>query len=48
VPAEIWPGVETLIGGIDAALAGDRTHYGGIEAGWQQAVHLSDLICCGR
>ena len=42
VPAEIWPGVETLIGGIDAALAGDpEPTPAALRQAWQQAVHLT-------
>jgi PAS domain S-box-containing protein len=42
VPAEIWPGAETLIGGIDAALAGDpEPNSESLRQAWQQAVHLT-------
>ena len=41
-PAEIWPGVETLIDGIDAALAGDpEPTPAALKQAWQQAVHLT-------
>ena len=41
VPAEIWPGVETLIGGLDAALAGDpEPTPAALRQAWQQAVLL--------
>ena len=42
VPGEIWPGVETLISGIDAALAGDpEPTPTALRQAWQQAVHLT-------
>jgi hypothetical protein len=42
VPAEIWPGVETLMGAIDAALAGDpEPTPEALRRAWQQAVHLT-------
>ena len=42
VPGEIWPGVETLIGGIDAALAGDpEPTPAALRQAWQQAVRLT-------
>ena len=42
VPGEIWPGVETLISGIDAALAGDPEPTStALRHAWQQAVHLT-------
>ena len=42
VPGDIWPGVETLIGGIDAALAGDpEPTPAALRQAWQQAVHLT-------
>ena len=41
VPGDIWPGVETLIGGIDAALAGDSGPTpAALRQAWQQAVRL--------
>ena len=41
-PADIWPGVETLIGGIDAALAGDpEPTAAALRQAWQQAVRLT-------
>ena len=41
-PGEIWPGVETLIGGIDAALAGDpEPNPAALRQAWQQAVRLT-------
>jgi DNA-binding LacI/PurR family transcriptional regulator/signal transduction histidine kinase len=42
VPAAIWPGVETLIGGIDAALAGDSEPTpAALRQAWHQAVELT-------
>ena len=42
VPGDIWPGVETLIGGIDAALAGDpEPTPAALRQAWQQAVRLT-------
>jgi PAS domain S-box-containing protein len=41
-PAEIWPGVETLIGGIDAALAGDpEPDPAALSQAWKEAVRLT-------
>ena len=41
-PADIWPGVETLTGGIDAVLAGDREPTAAaLRQAWQQAVRLT-------
>lgn len=41
-PEEIWPGVVTLVRGIDAALAGDREPTrAALRDAWQQAVHLT-------
>ena len=41
-PGEIWPGVETLIGGLDAALAGDpEPATTALRQAWQQAVRLT-------
>jgi PAS domain S-box-containing protein len=41
-PADIWPGVETLIAGIDAALAGDAEPApAALRQAWQQAVRLT-------
>jgi signal transduction histidine kinase len=41
-PAEIWPGVETVIGGLDAALAGDHEPTpAALRQAWQQAVNLT-------
>jgi PAS domain S-box-containing protein len=42
VPGAIWPGVVTLIGGIDAALAGDpEPTPAALRDAWQQAVRLT-------
>jgi PAS domain S-box-containing protein len=42
VPGDIWPGVMTLIGGIDAALAGDpEPTPAALREAWQQAVRLT-------
>ena len=42
VPGDIWPGVETLIGGIDAALAGGPEPTPAVlREAWQQAVRLT-------
>src|SRR5215468_5813129 len=42
VPAEIWPGVGTLIGGMDAALAGDpEPTPAALRQAWQEAVRLT-------
>jgi len=42
VPGDIWPGVETLIGGVDAALAGDpEPNPAALRQAWQQAVRLT-------
>jgi hypothetical protein len=41
VPGDVWPGVETLIGGIDAALAGDSGPTpAALRQAWQQVVRL--------
>jgi PAS domain-containing protein len=41
-PRDIWPGVETLIDGIDAALAGDpEPAPKALRQAWQQAVRLT-------
>jgi PAS domain S-box-containing protein len=41
-PAEIWPGVETLIAGIDAVLAGDPEPTPvALSQAWQEAVRLT-------
>jgi hypothetical protein len=42
VPGDIWPGVETLIGGIDAVLAGaPEPTPEALRQAWQQAVRLT-------
>jgi signal transduction histidine kinase len=42
VPGDIWPGVVTLIDGIDAALAGDpEPSPAALREAWQQAVRLT-------
>jgi DNA-binding LacI/PurR family transcriptional regulator/signal transduction histidine kinase len=42
VPGDIWPGAVTLIGGIDAALAGDpEPTSAALREAWQQAVRLT-------
>jgi hypothetical protein len=48
-PADIWPGVETLIDGIDAALAEDpEPTPAALRQAWQQAVNLTpDLDVLG-
>ena len=45
VPTPIWPGAETLTGGLDAALAGDpEPPSAALRQAWDQAVDLtSDL-----
>jgi PAS domain S-box-containing protein len=41
-PGDIWPGVVTLIDGIDAALAGDpEPSTAALREAWQQAVRLT-------
>jgi len=40
-PEEVWPGVQTLIGGIDAALAGvSEPAPAALTEAWQEAVRL--------
>jgi PAS domain S-box-containing protein len=42
VPGDIWPGVETLIGGVDAALAGEpEPTPAALRQAWQQAIRLT-------
>jgi signal transduction histidine kinase/DNA-binding LacI/PurR family transcriptional regulator/FixJ family two-component response regulator len=43
-PAEIWPGVDTLIAAVDTVLQGqDSTIFAaGIELAWQQAVAITE------
>jgi signal transduction histidine kinase/DNA-binding LacI/PurR family transcriptional regulator/CheY-like chemotaxis protein len=44
LPAQIWPGVRTLVAALEAALQGQNSaaYASGIEAAWQQAVAITE------